>query len=287
MSNQANGSWGSTPFVTDKQFQNLSLDEINHLVEKQKEGLKKDYKELSERKRLIKLYKKITKAREKVRKGVDIKKEHKKKKKIKTFEEYFEECIKNKEIPPDTPDYLRRSLERAMYEHEQGIQIEKSAFNNLVVKYVLEGIPGISPVEYYNRVYASLLNLLKEHRNIKLKMVMVCIMERVKVKTKEGIQELEEFKAYFSSKTYKNYESSNEEEIVVKGMRKIINDIEEFTKNGSGWYFKEVLRLDVNTIKFNPTKGSTYIDLPSWIKNKKAIVNIKNKDEKCFLWCIL
>ena len=287
MSNQANGSWGSTPFVTDKQFQNLSLDEIRNIIEAEKEGLKKDYKELNERKRLIKLYKKITKAREKVKKGVDIKKEHKKKKKIKTFEEYFEECIKNKENPKDTPDYLRRSLERAMYEHEQGIKMEKSALNNLAVKYVLEGIPGIIPQEYYSRVYASLINLVKEHRNTKIKMVMVCLMERIKVKTDQGIQELEEFKPYFSSKTYKNYESSNEEEIVTKCMSKIIEDIEEFTQNGSGWWFKEVLELHVNTIEFNPTKGSTYIDLPSWIKNKKAIVNIKNKDDKCFLWCIL
>ena len=27
--------------------------------------------------------------------------------------------------------------------------------------------------------------------------------------------------------------------------------------------------------------------LPDWISNKKAIVNIENKDEKCFLWCVL
>ena len=46
-------------------------------------------------------------------------------------------------------------------------------------------------------------------------------------------------------------------------------------------------KLEIHTIEFNPTKGSSYIDLPGWIKNKKAIVNIKNKDEKCFLWCIL
>ncbi|CAH3194816.1 unnamed protein product, partial [Porites evermanni] len=257
------------------------------IIESEKEALKKDYKELKSRKRLIKLYKKITKAREKVRKGVDIKKEYKKKKKIKTFEEYFEECIKNKEIPKDTPDYLRRSLERAMYEHEQGIQIEKSALDNFAVKYVFEGIPGLSPIEYYNRVYSSLINLVKEHRNVKIKMVMVCLMERVKVKTDKGIKELEDIKAYFSSKTYKNYESSNEEEIVVDCMSKILEDIEEFTQNGSGWYFKEVLKLEVNTIKFNPIKGSSYINLPDWITNKKAIVNIQNKDEKCFLWCIL
>ena len=46
-------------------------------------------------------------------------------------------------------------------------------------------------------------------------------------------------------------------------------------------------KLEIHTAEFNPTKGSSYINLPDWIKNKKAIVNIKNKDDKCFLWCIL
>ena len=62
---------GSQPFITDKQFQNLSLDEIRHLIEEEKEGLKKDYKELGERRKLIK---KLKEAREKVQKGIDIKK---------------------------------------------------------------------------------------------------------------------------------------------------------------------------------------------------------------------
>ena len=46
-------------------------------------------------------------------------------------------------------------------------------------------------------------------------------------------------------------------------------------------------KLEIHTTEYNPTKGSSYIPLPDWISNKKAIVNIKNKDEKCFLWCIL
>ena len=41
--------------------------------------------------------------------------------KIKTFEDYFQECIKNKTIPPDTPSYLRKALERAIKEYDQGI----------------------------------------------------------------------------------------------------------------------------------------------------------------------
>ena len=128
MSNQANGFKVSQPFITDKDFKNLSLDEIRHIIQEEREELKKDYNELEERRKLIKQYQRLQKAREKVRKGIDIVKERKKKKlkreshtsvpktgmvtkskkkKIKSFEEYFEECIKNKEIPPDTPSYLR------------------------------------------------------------------------------------------------------------------------------------------------------------------------------------
>ena len=34
-------------------------------------------------------------------------------------------------------------------------------------------------------------------------------------------------------------------------------------------------------------RGSSYIPLPDFILKKKAITNIQNKDEKCFLWCVL
>ena len=151
MSNQAtDGFQGSQPFITDKQFQNLSLDEIRHIIEEEKEELKKDYKELGERRKLIKQYKKLKEAREKVRKGIDIKKVSSKKKatvkktppsetkKIKTFDEYFEECIKNRQIPKDTPSYFREALERAILEYDQGLEKEKSAFEDFAVKYIIQ-----------------------------------------------------------------------------------------------------------------------------------------------------
>ena len=297
MSNQSvDGFQGSQPFRTDKQFQNLSLDEIRHIIAQEREGLKKDYSEFEQRKRLIKQYKKLVEARNKVKQGIDIKKKLKKKapakirkssKKVKTFEEYFEECIKNKEIPKDTPDYLRKALERALYEHEQGIEIKKSALNNFAVKHEFPGIPGISPPEYLNRVFTTVEEMLKNNRNTKIKMILVCLMERISVKADKGVEAVEEFEAFFSTSNYINLESTNIEKLVQKCFGKILNDIEDFSSGGSGWYFKEVLRLEVDTVKFNPTKGSSYIDLPKWIKNKEAIINIKNRDDKCFLWCIL
>ena len=48
-----------------------------------------------------------------------------------------------------------------------------------------------------------------------------------------------------------------------------------------------MINLEIHTAEYNPMKGSSYISLPDWISNKKAIVNIQNKDEKCFLLCVL
>ena len=136
MSNQSvDGFQGSQPFKNDNKYKNLSMDELKLILEYEKEKLKKNYKELGEKQKLIKDIKKLQKLNAKVEKGIDIKKPRKKSKpkKIKTFDEYFQECIQNKEIPSDTPSYLREALERAIREHEQGIEKEKSAFENFAV----------------------------------------------------------------------------------------------------------------------------------------------------------
>ena len=278
----------TVPFVQDKEFQNLSLDEIRNIVEREKEGLKKDYKELKERTRLIKMYKKLVSAREKVKQGVDVKKELKKeKKKIKTFDEYFEECIKNKKIPKDTPGYLREALERALREYEQGLIKEKTAFQNFTAKYIVEGEFGLTPIEFFKKHYNLLKTFLKDHKNILFSFVLVCMMEQPVVTRNQGIVEIKEAKAFFNSETRLNIASSDEEELIKKCIKEIMKKFEAFQRNSSGWHFKEVLKLEIYTADFHPMKGSTYLPLPEWIKNKRAIINIKNKDDKCFLWSVL
>ena len=74
MSNQSvDGFQGSQPFISDKEYQNLSLDELKYILQEEKEKLKKNYKELGEKQKLIKDIKKIKKLNEKVEKGIDIK----------------------------------------------------------------------------------------------------------------------------------------------------------------------------------------------------------------------
>ena len=118
-------------------------------------------------------------------------------------------------------------------------------------------------------------------------MILVCLMEQQILSKTKGVVGLKEDKAYFNSGTHINLESTDVEKLIDKNVKKIIEDLEAFQKNGSGWCFKEVVNLEIHTNEYEPMKGSSYIPLPDWISNKKAIINIQNKDEKCFLWCIL
>ena len=46
----------------------------------------------------------------------------------------------------------------------------------------------------------------------------------------------------------------------------------------------ELLKLDLHLLEFDPLHASTYLALPKWIKDKHGVINIKNTDNKCFLW---
>ena len=104
---------------------------------------------------------------------------------------------------------------------------------------------------------------------------------------KKGVIGKVEDKSYFNSKTHINLESTDVKRLLYLNFVNILNKIEEYQKNGSGWYFKEIDRLEIHTVENNPMNGSSYIPLPDWISKKRAIINIQNRDEKCFLWCIL
>ena len=42
----------------------------------------------------------------------------------------------------------------------------------------------------------------------------------------------------------------------------------------------------VNISVYSPLIGSTYMELSDELKNSiKGLINIKNNDNKCFLWC--
>ena len=63
--------------------------------------------------------------------------------------------------------------------------------------------------------------------------------------------------------------------------------IEKFTNTASGLEIAHCMKLYLNIAKYEPLKGSSYIPLPEALANKKAIINLKNDDNKCLEWALL
>ena len=46
------------------------------------------------------------------------------------------------------------------------------------------------------------------------------------------------------------------------------------------------MSLDLQTVKYVPLGGSSYISHSKFLAAKKAIVNLKNEDDECFKWAV-
>ena len=265
------------------EYNSLSLLELKKIYNQKKKIVRENY-----RKKIIHDIRKLDKINEKIKKGKIIKKKPKPKpkhKKIKSFDEYFQECIKNKKIPEDTPPYFRKALERAIKEHNQGLIKAKSALEDFAKKYIIRAEYGITPLEFFKNKKNIIKNFLRNYRNVKVKFILVCMMGKMEAGQKINFEVQD--KAYFHSDTHINIISTDVKSLLVKIVQEIIEKVDIYQQNGSGWYLNEVIELEIHTVEFKPLRGSSYIPLPDWIMRKRAILNIRNKDSKCFLWSIL
>ena len=266
---------------------NLSQDELNKIIKEEYEKNKKLKKERS-----ILLIKKLQKQNEKLSQSKTkskLKLKPKPKPKSKSFQYYYQECIKGKDIPKDAPECFKKALEKAKKEYEKGIILEKSALTNFAEKYVIKGLPGLIPIEYFREKAPQIKDFLRNHRNTKVRMILVCEMERQIIEKSNGESKTtyEHVNAFFQSQTHINLEKTDVKVFLKEMIIEILGNLIIYQKKGSGWYFKKVISLEIHIVEYKPTKGSSFIPLPNFIMRKKAIINMENEVEKCFLWSIL
>ena len=71
-----------------------------------------------------------------------------------------------------------------------------------------------------------------------------------------------------------------------KVFQEIIYRLENWISHESGWIVEETIRQYLNVGSYLPWSGNTYIKLPKELDHPmKRLINIKNNDNECFLWC--
>ena len=102
-------------------------------------------------------------------------------------------------------------------------------------------------------------------------------------------EEKDEYKdAYFNSTAFTILDNDDIIEALDKAAEEINNKIAEWLSEGSGWIIVEILSHFVNIVKYLPLRGSSYIPSPEAVRNSMCgLINLKNKDDKCLLWCLV
>ena len=91
----------------------------------------------------------------------------------------------------------------------------------------------------------------------------------------------------FHSDIEVNLDGTDEKELYDTMIERILENIATFLATKSDVRFHSVIKFELHTASYEPLRGETYIPLPKELADKKAIINMKNSDNKCFLWCVL
>ena len=206
----------------------------------------------------------------------------------------FKDYIKNLNKDYLTPSRLKklsRQLEKKINKAEEEEKRlftpvkEKSAFNGFAAQYVINGSPDYDTTTFLKAAKPFIINVMDKNRNIKVKLYLNCTMKRT---DSDGLTYIRKF-AFHSIGVKIITESTDLHEIYNEMFKEIEERVQMVEHaDGSGYVFVEVENLTLYTDIWDPIKASSYIDLPDELKNKKAIINMKNKNnDKCFLWCVL
>ena len=162
---------------------------------------------------------------------------------------------------------------------------EASAFKSYTTQYVMHNNNlGLGPKEFLTYAKPPIINIFNSNRGIKTILYLHVLMGRIEPGELPIIKKF----AFHSIGQKLILEGTDEREIYNEMVDEIMEEINKTEMaEGSGWVFKEVEKLVLHTTRWDPTNAGSYIELPPELKNKKAIINMKNEDDKCFLWSVL
>ena len=175
---------------------------------------------------------------------------------------------------------LREEIDN-IYEQMKIFKVKESnsALRNFAKVYTIDGKLGFDPQSFLDGARENMIKALRDNRTTKVKLIFECCIEFL---TTNEIKP-----ADFHSNIEVNLDGTDEKELYDTMVERILEKTATFLATKSDVRFHSVIKFELHTVSYKPLRGETYIPLPKELADKKAIINMLNKDNKCFLWCVL
>ena len=173
--------------------------------------------------------------------------------------------------------------------------------------FVIPGIPKTDIDSYFGKINPNIKTLiknqLKEMGSAKIIMTLwVRWKKRIMPLIELGPQDAKNFQDLDDGTTGDNYmrvempfnslmteffEASDINDLIQRMLAYIKVQAENPKLPESGFTLDKIMHLYINFHRLVLTRGSSYNELPKWLKSKKAVINQQNKDEECFKWAVI
>lgn len=149
----------------------------------------------------------------------------------------------------------------------------KSCFKDRIITGAIINLSIIDPKTFFKKPFRSFANKIKGALNKSLIKVNVILSAEFVLPSKGEI----------SNKAFNTSNKVIDQTVNIKKVRRLPRkgyrlSVVEFTI---------IINLKVNINKYSTITGSVYIKLPQDLELKKAVVNVQNNDNYCFLWAII
>ncbi len=122
--------------------------------------------------------------------------------------------------------------------------------------------------------------LLAEHHGIKVFLVLDVEYESIIDVSKQFSDHLHtHFMPLFSVAEIPQFLTAVNQELILRN--------ENFVQFKSGLRLKKITQVTVSAAEHQPIAGSSYTELPPFLILKKCIINVKNRDNRCFGYALL
>ena len=160
-------------------------------------------------------------------------------------------------------------------------KLVESAFNGGVEVYNIKPTMEIDLLTYLNSVNAEIDEIVQNKTNHGAHKVQLTAELKF---LNRRVDKEDEHTTIFAKTDMKTvyYDGLSEDEFFTM-VQQMICVLNCFLSNGSGWVLGKISNLELKIVKFNPTRGSSYLALPSELVNNRHLLNINNSN--CFLYC--
>ena len=174
--------------------------------------------------------------------------------------------FKNEDFRVDAPEFLESN--RAL----DGTFKEFTCDDPMIGGYDLPSL--------FDLMRHNIKKMMRENSGTKVYLNLVARMKKLNDETEDSHT--------FYSGEFEIFPGTDLDTVIEEMFKNISEKFEKMeTAVGSGWALIKIQNLKLHFAEFKPLKGSSYVELPDWIKNKNAVINIVNKtDDECFKWCI-